>query len=95
MLFLGQEVESEISNQLVGLMMYLSIEDENKDLYFVINSPGGWVLPGIAIYDNIQFVPSELCTICLGLAVSMGSFILVGVIRVKVVINLIVVPFSI
>lgn len=95
MLFLGQEVESEISNQLVGLMMYLSIEDENKDLYFVINSPGGWVLPGIAIYDNIQFVQPELCTICLGLAVSMGSFILVGVIRVKVVINLIVVPFSI
>lgn len=78
MLFLGQEVESEISNQLVGLMMYLSIEDENKDLYFFINSPGGWVLPGIAIYDTMQFVPPEVHTICLGLAASMGSFILVG-----------------
>nr|YP_010560380.1 clp protease proteolytic subunit [Nekemias megalophylla]YP_010599847.1 ATP-dependent Clp protease proteolytic subunit [Parthenocissus tricuspidata]QJR53163.1 ATP-dependent Clp protease proteolytic subunit [Nekemias grossedentata]USM11391.1 clp protease proteolytic subunit [Ampelocissus chaffanjonii]UYW35470.1 clp protease proteolytic subunit [Nekemias cantoniensis]WGF19937.1 ATP-dependent Clp protease proteolytic subunit 1 [Nekemias hypoglauca]UYW35556.1 clp protease proteolytic subunit [N len=78
LLFLGQEVESEISNQLIGLMIYLSIEDENKDLYFFINSPGGWVLPGIAIYDTMQFVPPEVHTICLGLAASMGSFILVG-----------------
>nr|YP_010313947.1 clp protease proteolytic subunit [Pterisanthes heterantha]YP_010315093.1 clp protease proteolytic subunit [Ampelocissus ascendiflora]UNA63512.1 clp protease proteolytic subunit [Pterisanthes heterantha]UNA64658.1 clp protease proteolytic subunit [Ampelocissus ascendiflora] len=77
-LFLGQEVDSEISNQLIGLMIYLSIEDENKDLYFFINSPGGWVLPGIAIYDTMQFVPPEVHTICLGLAASMGSFILVG-----------------
>nr|UFI48765.1 ATP-dependent Clp protease proteolytic subunit [Tetrastigma hemsleyanum] len=78
LLFLGQEVESEISNQLIGLMIYLSIEDENKDLYFFINSPGGWVLPGIAIYDTMQFVPPDIHTICLGLAASMGSFILVG-----------------
>nr|YP_010315258.1 clp protease proteolytic subunit [Ampelopsis cordata]UNA64823.1 clp protease proteolytic subunit [Ampelopsis cordata] len=78
LLFLGQEVESEISNQLIGLMIYLSIEDENKDLYFFINSPGGWVLPGIAIYDTMQFVPPEVQTVCLGLAASMGSFILVG-----------------
>nr|YP_009631855.1 ATP-dependent Clp protease proteolytic subunit [Ampelopsis japonica]QCB91210.1 ATP-dependent Clp protease proteolytic subunit [Ampelopsis japonica] len=78
LLFLGQEVESDISNQLIGLMIYLSIEDENKDLYFFINSPGGWVLPGIAIYDTMQFVPPEVQTVCLGLAASMGSFILVG-----------------
>nr|UUL98109.1 clp protease proteolytic subunit [Prunella vulgaris] len=78
LLFLGQGVDSEIANQLIGLMVYLSIEDETKDLYLFINSPGGWVLPGIAIYDTMQFVRPEVHTICLGLAASMGSFILVG-----------------
>nr|QDB64109.1 ClpP [Elsholtzia splendens] len=78
LLFLGQEVNSEISNQLIGLMVYLSIEDETKDLYLFINSPGGWVIPGIAIYDTMQFVRPGVHTICMGLAASMGSFILVG-----------------
>nr|QJU04409.1 clp protease proteolytic subunit [Isodon lophanthoides]QJU04497.1 clp protease proteolytic subunit [Isodon serra] len=78
LLFLGQEVDSEISNQLIGLMVYLSIEDETKDLYLFINSPGGWIIPGIAIYDTMQFVRPEVHTICMGLAASMGSFILVG-----------------
>nr|QHQ73403.1 ClpP [Allium tuberosum] len=78
LLFLGQEVDSEISNQLVGLMVYLSIEDDTKDLYLFINSPGGWVIPGIAIYDTMQFVSPDVHTICMGLAASMGSFILVG-----------------
>nr|YP_010314435.1 clp protease proteolytic subunit [Cissus tuberosa]YP_010314517.1 clp protease proteolytic subunit [Cissus trifoliata]YP_010314599.1 clp protease proteolytic subunit [Cissus quadrangularis]YP_010314681.1 clp protease proteolytic subunit [Cissus microcarpa]YP_010314764.1 clp protease proteolytic subunit [Cissus discolor]UNA64000.1 clp protease proteolytic subunit [Cissus tuberosa]UNA64082.1 clp protease proteolytic subunit [Cissus trifoliata]UNA64164.1 clp protease proteolytic subunit [Ciss len=78
LLFLGQEVESDISNQLIALMIYLSIEDENKDLYLFINSPGGWVLPGIAIYDTMQFVPPDVNTVCMGLAASMGSFLLVG-----------------
>nr|YP_009466651.1 clp protease proteolytic subunit [Genlisea violacea]AUN28705.1 clp protease proteolytic subunit [Genlisea violacea] len=78
LLFLGQEVDSEISNQLLGLMIYLSIEDNTKDLYLFINSPGGWVVPGIAIYDTMQFVQPGVHTICIGLAASMGSFILVG-----------------
>lgn len=78
LLFLGQEVDSEISNQLVGLMVYLSIEDDTRDLYLFINSPGGWVIPGISIYDTMQFVPPDVHTICMGLAASMGSFILVG-----------------
>nr|AZQ08650.1 clp protease proteolytic subunit [Sarcandra glabra] len=78
LLFLGQEVDSEISNQLVGLMVYLSIEDDTRDLYLFINSPGGWVIPGLAIYDTMQFVPPDVHTICMGLAASMGSFILVG-----------------
>lgn len=78
LLFLGQGVESEISNQLIGLMVYLSIEDDTRDLYLFINSPGGWVIPGIAIYDTMQFVPPDVHTICMGLAASMGSFILVG-----------------
>nr|YP_009363331.1 clp protease proteolytic subunit [Androsace paxiana]YP_010882863.1 clp protease proteolytic subunit [Androsace kouytchensis]ANA10935.1 clp protease proteolytic subunit [Androsace paxiana]WIF27447.1 clp protease proteolytic subunit [Androsace kouytchensis] len=78
LLFLGQAVDSEISNQLIGLMVYLSIEDDTKDLYLFINSPGGWVIPGVAIYDTMQFVRPDVHTICMGLAASMGSFILVG-----------------
>nr|YP_010257842.1 clp protease proteolytic subunit [Zelkova sinica]QOE56507.1 clp protease proteolytic subunit [Zelkova serrata]QWC54713.1 clp protease proteolytic subunit [Zelkova sinica] len=78
LLFLGQEVDSEISNQLIGLMIYLSVEDDNKDLYLFINSPGGWVIPGMAIYDTMQFVQPDIQTICMGLAASMGSFLLAG-----------------
>nr|YP_009383902.1 clp protease proteolytic subunit [Morella rubra]YP_009917858.1 ClpP [Morella salicifolia]YP_009934792.1 clp protease proteolytic subunit [Morella cerifera]ARS44204.1 clp protease proteolytic subunit [Morella rubra]ARS44287.1 clp protease proteolytic subunit [Morella rubra]ARS44370.1 clp protease proteolytic subunit [Morella rubra]QLM01892.1 ClpP [Morella salicifolia]QNR95423.1 clp protease proteolytic subunit [Morella cerifera] len=78
LLFLGQEVDNEVSNQLIGLMVYLSIEDNTKDLYLFINSPGGWVIPGVAMYDTMQFVPPDVQTICMGLAASMGSFILVG-----------------
>nr|YP_010217117.1 clp protease proteolytic subunit [Euphorbia pekinensis]YP_010266586.1 clp protease proteolytic subunit [Euphorbia micractina]UBT68448.1 clp protease proteolytic subunit [Euphorbia pekinensis]UIE10816.1 clp protease proteolytic subunit [Euphorbia micractina] len=78
LLFLGQGIDSEISNQLIGLMVYLSIESETKDLYLFINSPGGWVIPGVAIYDTMQFVRPDVQTVCMGLAASMGSFILVG-----------------
>ncbi|YP_008563113.1 clp protease proteolytic subunit (chloroplast) [Solanum lycopersicum] len=78
LLFLGQGIGTELSNQLIGLMLYLSMEDENKDLYLFVNSPGGWVIPGIAIYDTMQFVRPDIHTICLGLAASMGSFILAG-----------------
>nr|YP_010048011.1 clp protease proteolytic subunit [Pilea cadierei]YP_010048273.1 clp protease proteolytic subunit [Pilea verrucosa]YP_010156230.1 Clp protease proteolytic subunit [Pilea monilifera]QPK42630.1 clp protease proteolytic subunit [Pilea cadierei]QPK42893.1 clp protease proteolytic subunit [Pilea verrucosa]QQY85871.1 Clp protease proteolytic subunit [Pilea monilifera] len=77
-LFLGQEVDSEVSNQLIGLMVYLSIEEDTKDLYLFINSPGGWVIPGLGIYDTMQFVQPDVQTICIGLAASMGSFLLVG-----------------
>nr|YP_009748265.1 clp protease proteolytic subunit [Pogonia japonica]YP_009748341.1 clp protease proteolytic subunit [Pogonia minor]QII89945.1 clp protease proteolytic subunit [Pogonia japonica]QII90021.1 clp protease proteolytic subunit [Pogonia minor] len=78
LLFLGQEVEIEVGNQLVGLMVYLSIEDDTRDLYLFINSPGGWIVPGIAVYDTMQVVSPDVHTICMGLAASMGSFILVG-----------------
>lgn len=78
LLFLGQEVDSEIGNQIIGLMVYLSIENDTKDLYLFINSPGGWVVPGVAIYDTMQFVQPDVQTICMGLAASMGSFLLVG-----------------
>uniref|UniRef100_A0A251UUD9 ATP-dependent Clp protease proteolytic subunit n=1 Tax=Helianthus annuus TaxID=4232 RepID=A0A251UUD9_HELAN len=52
-------VDSEISNQLIGLMIYLSIEDDTQDLYLFINSPGGWVIPGVALYDTMQFVQPD------------------------------------
>ncbi|KAG8363213.1 hypothetical protein BUALT_BualtPtG0003800 (chloroplast) [Buddleja alternifolia] len=63
------------------------IEDDTKDLYLFINSPGGWVIPGVAIYDTMQFVRPEVHTICMGLAASMGSFILIenpSIIRVMI-----------
>nr|QXO87976.1 ClpP [Hoya omlorii] len=77
-LFLGQVVDSEISNQLVGLMVYLNIEDNTKDQYLFINTPGGWIIPGIGIYDAMQFVQADVHTVGMGLAASMGSFILLG-----------------
>nr|YP_009141343.1 clp protease proteolytic subunit [Lathyrus inconspicuus]AIL55869.1 clp protease proteolytic subunit [Lathyrus inconspicuus] len=78
LLFLGQEVESEIANQVAGMMIYLSLENKNKDLYLFINSPGGEILSGMAIFDTIQMVQAEVHTICIGLAASMASLILAG-----------------
>ncbi|MBA0656932.1 hypothetical protein Goklo_009250 [Gossypium klotzschianum] len=59
-------------------MVYLSIENDTKDLYLFINSPGGWVILKVAIYDIMQFVQPDVHTICIGLAISMGSFLLAG-----------------
>nr|ASN73894.1 ATP-dependent Clp protease proteolytic subunit [Aneura pinguis]WGO58435.1 ATP-dependent Clp protease proteolytic subunit [Aneura pinguis]WGO58951.1 ATP-dependent Clp protease proteolytic subunit [Aneura pinguis]WGO59037.1 ATP-dependent Clp protease proteolytic subunit [Aneura pinguis] len=78
LLFLGQQVDDEIANQLIGIMMYLNGEDETKDMYLYINSPGGAVLAGISVYDAMQFVVPDVHTICMGLAASMGSFIPTG-----------------
>nr|WGO58607.1 ATP-dependent Clp protease proteolytic subunit [Aneura pinguis]WGO58779.1 ATP-dependent Clp protease proteolytic subunit [Aneura pinguis] len=78
LLFLGQQVDDEIANQLIGIMTYLNGEDETKDMYLYINSPGGAVLAGISVYDAMQFVVPDVHTICMGLAASMGSFIPTG-----------------
>nr|YP_009473372.1 clpP-like protease [Geum rupestre]YP_010270882.1 ATP-dependent Clp protease proteolytic subunit 1 [Geum aleppicum]ARC97219.1 clp protease proteolytic subunit [Geum macrophyllum]ARD00314.1 clp protease proteolytic subunit [Geum elatum]ARD00392.1 clp protease proteolytic subunit [Geum triflorum]QXL59063.1 ATP-dependent Clp protease [Geum japonicum var. chinense]UZG89927.1 clpP-like protease [Syringa oblata] len=78
LLFLGQIVDSAISNQLIALMVYLSIEDDTKDLYLFINSPGGYLGPGVAIYDTMQFVRPDVQTICMGFGASVASLILVG-----------------
>nr|YP_010312658.1 clp protease proteolytic subunit [Pellionia scabra]ULF47679.1 clp protease proteolytic subunit [Pellionia scabra] len=77
-LLFGQAVDTELSNQLISLMLYLSLEDDTTDIYLFINSPGGWVIPGLAIYDTMQFVQPAVQTICVGFAASMGSVILVG-----------------
>jgi len=77
-LFLGQEVESEISNQLVGLMVYLSLEDKSKDLFLFINSPGGEVFSGLAIFDIMRAVQADVQIVCVGTAASMASLILAG-----------------
>nr|YP_009772277.1 clp protease proteolytic subunit [Abrus precatorius]QIT03145.1 clp protease proteolytic subunit [Abrus precatorius]QJW34019.1 clp protease proteolytic subunit [Abrus pulchellus subsp. cantoniensis] len=78
LLFLGQEVDSELSNQLIGILLFLGIEKYNRDVYLFINSPGGWIIPGMAIYDTMQYVQPDIQTICMALAASMGSFLLAG-----------------
>ena len=75
-LFLGSEVNDGIANSLVAQMLYVDSEDSSKPIYLYINSPGGSVTAGLAIYDTIQYVKSEVVTICVGLAASMGAFLL-------------------
>ena len=75
-LFLGSEVNDGIANSLVAQKLYLDSEDSSKPIYLYINSPGGSVTAGLAIYDTIQYVKSEVVTICVGLAASMGAFLL-------------------
>ena len=75
-LFLGSEVNDGIANSLVAQMLYLDSEDSSKPIYLYINSPGGSVTAGLAIFDTIQYVKSEVVTICVGLAASMGAFLL-------------------
>nr|YP_010890574.1 ATP-dependent Clp protease proteolytic subunit [Sarcophyte sanguinea]WJE89109.1 ATP-dependent Clp protease proteolytic subunit [Sarcophyte sanguinea]WJE89128.1 ATP-dependent Clp protease proteolytic subunit [Sarcophyte sanguinea] len=77
-LFLGQEINCNISNQLVSVLLYLNLKPEIKDIFFFINSPGGWVVPGFALFDAMQTNKSNVKTICFGLAASMGSFLLTG-----------------
>nr|QFR99332.1 ATP-dependent Clp protease proteolytic subunit [Withania somnifera] len=78
LLFLSHGITSELSNQLIGLLVFLSMEDDAKEMHLFINSPGGWVIPGIALYDTMQIVLPDIRTVCVGLAASMASFILVG-----------------
>jgi ATP-dependent Clp protease, protease subunit len=75
-LFMGSEVNDAIANSLVAQMLYLDSEDNSKPIYLYINSPGGSVTAGLAIYDTIQYVKSDVVTICVGLAASMGAFLL-------------------
>ena len=77
-LFLGQAIDDELANQLIGIMLYLNSEDESKELYMYINSPGGYVNAGLAIYDTMQHIQANVTTICVGCASSMASFVLVG-----------------
>nr|WMX20412.1 clp protease proteolytic subunit [Withania sp.] len=77
-LFLSHGITSELSNQLIGLLVFLSMEDDAKEMHLFINSPGGWVIPGIALYDTMQIVLPDIHTVCVGLAASMASVILVG-----------------
>jgi Protease subunit of ATP-dependent Clp proteases len=73
-IFLGQEVTDGLANRIVAYMLYLDSDDPNKPIYLYINSPGGSVTAGLAIYDTMQYIKADVITICLGLAASMGSF---------------------
>jgi ATP-dependent Clp protease protease subunit len=75
-IFLGSQVEDTIANALSAQMLLLAAEDPSKDIYLYINSPGGSVSAGMAIYDTMQFVPCDVATVAMGLAASMGQFLL-------------------
>ncbi|MFB6275419.1 MAG: ATP-dependent Clp endopeptidase proteolytic subunit ClpP [Halothece sp.] len=74
--FLGQQVDDEIANLIVAQMLYLEAEDPEKDIYLYINSPGGSVSAGFGIFDTMKQITPHVSTICLGLAASMGAFLL-------------------
>ncbi len=77
-IFLGTEVNDQVSDALVAQMLFLEAEDPEKDIQIYINSPGGSVTAGMAIYDTMQQVAPDIVTICYGLAASMGAFLLSG-----------------
>ncbi len=76
--FLGTPVDDEIANLIIAQLLHLESEDPGKDIFLYINSPGGSVYAGLAIYDTMQFVKPDIQTICAGIAMSMGSLLLAG-----------------
>ncbi|MBR5376100.1 MAG: ATP-dependent Clp endopeptidase proteolytic subunit ClpP [Lachnospiraceae bacterium] len=76
--FLGDEVNSQTAGLVVAQMLFLEAEDPEKDIHFYIDSPGGSVSDGLAIYDTMQYVKCDVSTICIGMAASMGAFLLAG-----------------
>jgi ATP-dependent Clp protease, protease subunit len=77
-IFLGQPIDDTISNLVVAQLLFLEAEDPEKDIFVYINSPGGSVTAGMAIYDTMQHIGPDVSTICVGLAASMGAFLLAG-----------------
>src|SRR5258708_3483395 len=77
-IFLVGPVEDYSANLIVAQLLFLESENPDKDIYVYINSPGGSVSAGMAIYDTMQFVKPDVCTLCVGLAASMGALILTG-----------------
>ena len=75
-IFLGTQVTADLANSLVAQMLFLQSEDPKKDIHLYINSPGGSVVAGMAIYDTMQFITCDVATYCLGQAASMGSLLL-------------------
>ena len=77
-IFLGEEVTDVSANLIVAQLLFLESEDPNKDIQLYINSPGGSVTAGMAIYDTMNYVKCDVSTICMGMAASMGAFLLAG-----------------
>src|SRR5919202_923378 len=77
-IFLGTPVDDQIANLIVAQLLHLESEDPEKDISMYINSPGGGVYAGLAIYDTMQYVKCDVATICCGIAMSMGAFLLAG-----------------
>mmetsp|Transcript_33317 Transcript_33317/g.103224 ORF Transcript_33317/g.103224 Transcript_33317/m.103224 type:complete len:241 (-) Transcript_33317:44-766(-) len=77
-IFLGQEIDDELANQIIGVMLYLDSEDSTKPIYLYINCPGGSVIAGLALFDTMNHIKSRVVTINVGLSASMASFLLCG-----------------
>jgi len=75
-IFLGEQVDDHISSLVIAQLLFLEAEDPDKDIFLYINSPGGVVTSGLAIYDTMQYIKPDVATICLGQAASMGSLLL-------------------
>ncbi len=75
-IFLSDEVNDVTSSLVVAQMLFLEAEDPDKDIMFYINSPGGSITSGMAIFDTMQYIKCDVCTICIGMAASMGAFLL-------------------
>ncbi|MBQ9625245.1 MAG: ATP-dependent Clp endopeptidase proteolytic subunit ClpP [Clostridia bacterium] len=74
--FLGGEINDQLANVIVAQLLFLEAEDPEKDIFLYINSPGGSIVAGMAIYDTMQYIKPDVCTICVGMAASMGSILL-------------------
>ena len=77
-IFLGEEVNDTTASLIVAQMLFLEAEDPEKDIQLYINSPGGSVTAGLAIYDTMHYIKCDVATICIGMAASMGAFLLAG-----------------
>jgi len=75
-IFLGTPIDDNVANLVIAQLLFLASEDSSKDIYLYINSPGGSVYSGMAIYDTIRYIKPDVSTICVGLAASMGAFLL-------------------
>ncbi|MBD7971145.1 ATP-dependent Clp endopeptidase proteolytic subunit ClpP [Paenibacillus gallinarum] len=75
-IFLGSDVNDVVANSIIAQMLFLTAEDPEKDIHLYINSPGGSITAGMAIYDTMQFIKPDVSTICMGMAASMGAFLL-------------------
>lgn len=75
-IFLSEAVDSDMANRIVAQMLFLEAEDPEKDIYLYINSPGGVITAGLGIFDTMNHIRPDVCTICYGLAASMGAFLL-------------------
>jgi len=75
-IFLGEQIDEHIASLVVAQMLFLEAEDSEKDINMYINSPGGMVTAGMAIYDTMQYIRADVSTICIGMAASMGAFLL-------------------
>lgn len=77
-IFLGGPIDDNVANLVIAQLLFLTNEDPKKDIYLYINSPGGNITSGMAIYDTMQFIKPDVVTICIGMAASMGAFLLAG-----------------